>query len=274
MRKIYVIQTRFSVFNKNIASIWRLGRNRSEAEVVAELFDKKRLELRCNIFFNISLPLLHKAYLAGHEIFHSLLYSTHLPDWVVNKIEAAKDCYCWFHPLGVGYEEEVPFYSSIKQIVDAISINELEDIAYAGIRLDDDDLISTSYFNKLSRYVDQPFSGFAVSFPRGFAGMWEENDYMSFSEFYEPKNAQGLAQINIYNKVTKKFNEPYLLVPGGHLTIDERVPTILDATGKGVFLRTFHSNNDIAIDRNMSEYIKNIMRNTIDFNPISLLEAI
>ena len=43
-------------------------------------------------------------------------------------------------------------------------------------RLDDDDILSPHYATSLSRYLRSEFSGFVVSFPLGYTGIFNQQD--------------------------------------------------------------------------------------------------
>ena len=232
MKKLFVLQTRFSLWNIGVLPTLRLGRENDAEGAALKLFDPMRLELRCKIFFDYSLPLIHDAYRAGFDILHSVLYSTRLPQWVLDKIEEAKVKYAWFRPVGVGWDDKLDYYGPIRAVViDHVVKNSIvEDLVVSGTRLDDDDLLSIGFFTKLSSYLEEPFAGFGVSFPRGFVGRWGRNGFNLFSNIYEVKICVGISQINLFRVNDLKFDLPYLLVPGAHTTVDERVPMILDGT--------------------------------------------
>lgn len=268
---MFVIQTRFSIYNKNIDSTaWQLGRGENK-NILQLLMDEDRLRLRCDIFFKYSLPSIDKAHLSGYEILHVVPYYKNLPQWVVDKFNAAKEKYTWFKPLPFDYEDDLSLFDIIKDVLRRHCIDKgLEhEFSYAGIRLDDDDLIGMKYFDRLKQYMLPEFNGFCISLAKGIAAEWKDGAYVRMASFYEAKNAQGLAQINRYDAKTQKFLRPHLLPPGSHPTVDLRVPTVLDSRGDPVFVRTFHGNNDIFVnlnEANNQRYLDRIFKEKVEFS--------
>jgi hypothetical protein len=265
---INVIFTRFSIFNKHASSAWRLARIESKEEALAKLLDENRLKIRCDIFFNFSLPAIERAVKNGHNIRHLVMHYDKLPGWVLDLFDEASAKYSWFKSAAVAYDDELDMYGQIKDCVRNEDFEANQLIPYAGIRLDDDDILGCKYFDKLSNYLNKSFFGFAISFPKGVAGLWNKG-YEKYSIFKEDKNAQGISQINLYDTSNNKFLSPYLLIPGMHPIVDEHVPTILDSTGDPVYVRSFHDNNDVMHGRDenqVNNYINKTFRDEIEYS--------
>jgi len=270
MNDLSVILTRFSLYNEKIMSVgWKLGRTKSAEKVLEELMDEERLKIRSEIFFDYSLPAINQAFLNGFNIKHIVMHYDKLPEWLLTKIDNAAKMYPWFNPVAVGFKDEVSFFSEIESCVRAQNFEAGKIIPVAGIRLDDDDLIGVKFFEKLKRYLKPEFCGFCISFPKGIIGLWSSG-FKKYANFKEDKCALGLSQITLFDTNTNKFISPYLLSPGTHLTVDERVPTILDSTGEPVSLRTLHSTNDImqgVSNDDINRYINRMLKDEVLFTP-------
>ncbi|GMM72683.1 hypothetical protein MTsDn5_26350 [Alteromonas gracilis] len=268
MNKVSVIQTKFSLFNKNLnPEIWQAGRNGLD-NALKTLLDEERLRDRCDIFFNYQLPLIDIAVAKGFKIIHQCLHFDDLPIWVMDLIEEASIKYEWFRPRAFSFDDDLNLYGLIKEdIIDICETSEEQDVlCCAGIRLDDDDLINIDYFEKLERYLVESFAGFCVSFPKGYAGVYRGSEFTEFYDFYESKIALGLAQVFVYDVINKKFLNDYLMPPGAHGTVDNRVPTIIDATNEPVYLRTFHENNDFMLNRSNEQrrnYLESVLKTRV-----------
>lgn len=272
MNDLNIILTRFSLYNEKIMSVgWKLGRAKSADKVLEELMDHQRLLIRSEIFFEYSLPAINLAYLNGFNIKHIVMHYDKLPNWLLEKLEDAAKLYPWFNPVAIGFKDEVSFFGEIEKCVRAQTFESGKIIPVAGIRLDDDDLIGVKFFTKLKKYLKPEFCGFCISFPKGIIGLWDSG-FKKYANFKEDKCALGLSQITLFDTNTNKFVSPYLLSPGTHLTVDERVPTILDSTGDPVCLRTLHSTNDImqgVSDEDINRYIDRMLKNEVSFSPLT-----
>jgi len=271
MKKLIVLQTRFTLINKHIdKNAWRIGRESDLNETIKLLLDEDRLNVRSNIFFNHTLPSIDRAVRMGHNIIHTVLHYSGLPTWLLDSIELAKEKYQWFIPFSFSYEDQCDSYAVIHKTVSEWGDKrcKLRDFCFAGVRLDDDDIIGKCYFEKLSKYIAPEYIGFAISFPKGIAALWENNNFIKFADFYEVKNAQGIAQINFFEASVNKIKSPHYLVPGSHPTVDQRVPTILDSIGEATYIRSFHSSNDIFVSRQELEkqYLERIFNKTMEFD--------
>ncbi|BEA38047.1 hypothetical protein VEE31_45120 (plasmid) [Escherichia coli] len=270
MNDLNIILTRFSLYNEKIMSVgWKLGRTKSADKVLEELMDNERLQTRSEIFFDYSLPAIDLAYKNGFNIKHIVMHYDKLPEWLLEKLDNASKTYPWFNPIAIGFHDDVSFFGEIEKCVQAQNFETGKIIPIAGIRLDDDDVIGVKFFNKLKKYLKPEFCGFCISFPKGIIGLWESG-FKKYANFKEDKCAQGLSQVTLFDTSTNKFASPYLLSPGTHLTVDERVPTILDSIGEPVYLRTLHSTNDImqgVSNDDIGRYINRMLKDEVLFTP-------
>ena len=98
-------------------------------------------------------------------------------------------------------------------------------------RLDDDDILSPHYASSVSRYLRREFSGFVVSFPLGYTGIFSQQNghYSHLRESYRPKLAIGLSAITPYSIVDNNVSYQLLKI-GNHELVDREQPVILDAS--------------------------------------------
>lgn len=271
INNLNVIYTRFSLFNKNILGSWRLSRIEDVESARADLLDHGRLETRCNIFFNYTLPCIDRAVKQGYNIRHIVMYYSELPLWVIEKFHIAKNQYTWLKPIAIGYDDDVPEYSEIRTITkEASQLSSVDLLPVAGIRLDDDDMLGPKFFKQLELYLKPEFKGFCISFPNGVIALWEQ-EFVRFSAFYKEKVTMGLSQISIYDVKKHSFTNPYLMPPGTHTRVDEKAPTILDSRNGPLYLRTYHSNNDELhgrTDESKEAFLQNMFKENIDFLPL------
>jgi len=269
MLKLFVIQTRFTLINRNIdRTAWRAGRDGDLNDTIQRLLENDRLKTRSNIFFKYTLPAIDSATKRGYHIIHNILHYDGLPSWLLELLSEAQSKYAWLQTYSFSYEDNCNNYNIIRDEINkwCETNNVKEKVCFAGIRLDDDDIIGSTYFKKLNNYILPGFSGFGVSFPKGIAALWCEDRFSTYAEMNEPKHAQGIAHINTYDFESGKMRATYLLVPGAHKTIDQRVPTILDSRGSPTYIRTFHNSNDIFIGRLdvEKEYLNKIFKKSFN----------
>jgi len=269
MLKLFVIQTRFTLINKSIdPTIWRIGREGDVSSTIKKLLDNERLKTRADIFFKYTLPTIDVAVKRGYNIIHNILHYDMLPSWLLQLLSEAQLQYSWLKIYSFSYDDDCDSYKIIRNDINAWckANNVKEEVCFAGIRLDDDDILGSTYFRKLSDYISPNFTGFGVSFPKGIAALWSENRFSKFAEINQAKHAQGIAYVNTYDFEAGKMRARYLLVPGAHGTIDQRVPTILDSRGSATYIRAFHNSNDVFISREDAEtkYRIKVFKNSLD----------
>jgi len=252
LKKLYVIQTRYTLINNNVNNKnWRAGRGRDPDELFKLLLDDDRLKTRSDIFFGYTLPAIAKAVDDGYNIIHNIFHFDAFPSWLLNLIGDAQKKYPWFHAHSFALNDECSLQDTLRSTIRNSKHlhNSEERLYFAGIRLDDDDVIGGEYFLKLSAYLAPAFVGFAVSFPKGYAALWDGVAFSKFAELYKEKHAQGIAQINSYDPASGSFAHSRVMIPGAHLMVDQQVPTILDSRGSPTYLRSFHKSNDKYVAR-------------------------
>lgn len=229
---------RYSVLTESKDS-WVIGRNADTDKYKEKLFSKERLDLHENLFFNVTLPSLRKMDQTKTTVL--VFTSEELPDpYITNLQQEVK-----------GDENikivKLPRKGRIIGQMNQFLKKELDtfgsDLIYATVRLDDDDALSKDFCSSISKYLNEDFVGYAVSFPTGVAGIYEADNYKSFYKIYQPKIALGLSFINSYKKSRKKMDYVSVYSLGNHTKVDEKHPLILDSA-KVMYVRTVHGQSD------------------------------
>lgn len=235
---LFVGVTRFSLYIPG-AQQWNLSAGSgSEDEYRKQLFDQDRLDLRLDIFLNYSLPQLELAS-EGFDVVHAVQYSSLLPEKYRNSLEAAEKEYDF---LKLIQSDDPQVHSDcVHQIVEErAKLCGYDVLNYAWYRLDDDDLLGTSFFDRLSEYVSPAFNGFVVSFGLGYSAFYSDGLFHNFRSLHRPKNSVGQAYICEFVAKTSSYAEANQY---NHAKVDLAIPTILDSRKAG-FITTLHPSQD------------------------------
>ena len=235
--------TRFSVYDPE-STAWKASSALSEADYLAYLFNGERLAHRWHIFERFSIPTLIKNYESVDSLLHIVAYSKELPDSYKDKLFNLQSKYSFI---------KICLAGEVLEAIREALLDNSEHNSGGGVfsiaRLDDDDILSPHYATSLSRYLHSEFSGFIVSFPLGYTGIFSQqnNHYYYLRECYVPKIAIGLSAITPYSRtIDNKINFKHMdfkhilagsgegmrLHPGGfnHMLADRKYPVILDAS--------------------------------------------
>lgn len=186
-------------------------------EYVKALFSKERLDIKSDIFFDLSLPQLNRMDKTGCSYIHFLVYSKALPDEYKEKILAAEEKYAFLQALEVSDYESL----DIKKI---IAKETSDGSLFALFSLDDDDLLSLDYLQKLKRYIKEDLIGFNVVMSKGFTGFYDG----SMSNVREVRLPFiNIGQARICNK--RRDGTVFLPAKGSHMKTDETCPTVIDS---------------------------------------------
>lgn len=238
MKKHVFVMIRYSVLAESKNS-WVIGRDVDTEAYKEKLFSEERLTLHQELFFNVTLPSLRKMDNKSTTVF--IFTSDELPELYLNNLfdEVSKDNNFKIIKLPRKGLMTGQMHSVLQKELDTFN----DDVLYATVRLDDDDALSERFDKELSKYLNNGFVGYAVSFPVGVAGMYEDGEYKSYYQISQPKIALGLSYINSMKK-GKKAKQPISIFGlGNHTKVDEKAPLILDV-GKPMFLRTVHGQSD------------------------------
>lgn len=232
-KEVFTI-TRFSV----IGSSWRMAERDAE-EYRAMLFSRDRLEARLEIFNKITYSSISSLTPVDNvNVKHVILYSSQMPSSVEDALLSTVGRNPSFIMLPV--KEGGDWADMLGRTVNSLVS---QDSCYATVRLDDDDGLAESYLEQLSPYLFPCYSGMAVSFPRGFAGIYARSKIEKVYNYYEPKLALGLAYINVRNAGVFHHRPTHVHALGNHRKIDLKIPVILDGR-QPAYLWTIHDQTD------------------------------
>lgn len=242
------------------------------------LFNDKRLKLRFELFKNLTLPSLAQQKLIQerlegtdtHKLQVFLATSQQLPEKYKQKLdELAREFrwlnICYLPSSGVGLETVATDY------IERLFSNIEKPILYSSIRLDDDDILSVDFLNRLETYVTKENIGRAITFANGYYGVYssEKNSFTKTSDIFYPKLALGLAFVNKYDKNGYSNKIKTIYGAGNHSLIDRRVPVITDGK-KPSYIRTLHIHADSHDENKLSRSLK---KNNL-IHPIKVMQTI
>lgn len=237
--------TRFSLYSPQ-SKAWRLSAALSEQEYLNELFSDERMETRYNIFVDRALPI-YQAMSENHNYRHILHYSDKLPLKWKDKLQEAS---LRNSVLFLDETREVPNMASI--IKDIMASSTHGDDVFAWFRVDDDDILPTTYLDTLSNYVKREFSGMVVSFGLGLSALYLNGRFKEFRLVRKHLLSQGQAFIGHFDRQTKRIHTPNA---GDHSTADMRCPVILDSRTP-MYLWTHHAQQDTNVDDVNNAHLK------------------
>jgi hypothetical protein len=219
-------------------------KNRSFESYKSMLFDDRRLQKRFLLFKKFSLPSLASQIVPySCKIHFMILISTDLPpifkEQLINTLDEYSNIFDYII-VSISPEEEIEHRLS-EELYKQVNAKKRGG-AIATVRLDDDDALSPYYSTNLCKYIDEAFSGMAISFPRGYLVEVDENtNIMRTMYYYYPKISAGLAYISHPIKQEIKLKHVHSL--GDHLEVDEHTPTIIDASFQS-YIQTAHPYTD------------------------------
>lgn len=192
---------------------------------------------RSEIFFGHTLPTLD----AGRQDFdliHVVSYSEELPQKYKRMLYDAERDYAWLKlDLRVHGKRKSDPSELAKSIVG-------KGAAYGRYRLDDDDILSTSYFQQMEKYVASPFVGMRVSLALGVVAELESGRLVNPREIREVNASQGLLEVNRFDE-RGKLESPERI---SHKKSDRVGPVILDSRETS-HVRVLHDTQDTLIGR-------------------------
>lgn len=207
--------TLFSVLQK--ASKKYVVHDKGYEKYVDTLFSESRLELKCDIFINLSIPQMNLMDKSGCDYVHYVIYSSELPEKYKSRLIEAAGKHSFLRPLEVSYYEDFDIKEEIKKEI-------APGIEFALFGLDDDDLLSVDYLQKISPYIKRDLVGFNVVMSKGYSGFFD-NKLSNCREIRFPFINIGQARIC----ERKTDGTIYIPVKGSHMKTDETCPTVIDS---------------------------------------------
>lgn len=250
----FIGQTRFSLYVPNSVA-WNVS-NFTEQEYIEHLFSDERMSVRAKIFSEISIPLMAEMR-KNFDFRHIVSYSSILPEkWKNILFDLAKK-YDFIYLHEADSHKENPIYSVL---------NGKPDGSVAFFRLDDDDLLSIDYLDALSKYNNIAFKNMAISFGKGIAGFYKDDNYIDFRDVVQKYPSMGQAYIGYWKDRTLELPPLY-----SHHNLDQNIPVIVDSMNT-IYLQTYHekqdsnyrfsnNTNNLSIEEELAKYSK-----TKDYN--------
>ncbi|RKR18683.1 DUF6270 domain-containing protein [Arthrobacter oryzae] len=240
----FIGETRFSLLKPDspdwVAS--NGSRFRSSEEYRNYLYSTERLDVRCEIFFDVSLPQLTLAS-TGVEYRHVVSYSESLPAKYQKRLEQAER---EFEFLVLDRQSEGSTGSSsleiAKQIFGPDGSENRAGTPFGWFRLDDDDLLSADYFQQMLPYITAANAGMQVSLGTGLTALVEDGRFYNPRISYSPMIAIGLLRVCMFDGSGELIRP--IEVP--HNQSDRFNPLILDSR-KISYLWLRHPTQDTAL---------------------------
>lgn len=242
MKKHAFVMIRYSVLSENNAA-WVIGRDNEFEKYKQELFSDARMSLHEELFFNVTLPSLQK--MSADKTTVLVFTSEALPEKNMQRLLLAQQ--------KCPNMDVVPLSSQggVIHKMQQLLLEKLntfgEEVCYATVRLDDDDALADDFETELYKYIEPQFAGHAISFARGYEGIYEQGAYSTFTERHSPKIAMGLSLIQVYRPVQPpSILSVYSL--GNHTKVDEKHPLIVNPLAP-MYVRTVHPGSDVFAKR-------------------------
>lgn len=229
-----------------------------------KMFSESRMRTRCDIFFNISLPQIKASIDKMREtadgapvVKHIVAYSVELPEQYKKMLMTAADEYDF-----LVLDELVDGKPNIQPVDLAKEVLPSGEGVFATYNLDDDDVLSVSYFSKVGQYLKDFLAGYRVSLAAGYSAIWADGAAFDVRLKRIPFNNYGLATIN-------KWDGGVLTAPpkSGHDTIDYKGPVVVDSTARG-YLQLRHPDQDTTSALTTEQAIEKVKNQSKHLHPV------
>ncbi|OSI09332.1 glycosyltransferase [Neisseria canis] len=222
----FIGQTRFSLYIPK-SNVWNVS-NFTEQEYIAHLFSDERMSVRAKIFAEISLPIMAKMQ-KQFDFLYIVLYSSILPEKWKNMLFDLQKKYPFLYLCESDNHPENPIYTVLK---------DKKDGSVAFFRLDDDDLLSVDYLENLAKYNTKAYKNMAVSFGKGIAAFYKDDNYIDFRNVVQKYPSMGQAYIGYWENGNLELPPMY-----SHHNLDQNIPVIVDSRNI-MYLQTYHKQQD------------------------------
>lgn len=214
-----------------------MGKKNAE-EYLTRLYSPARMDRRVEIFFDYTLPIINQGS-RDHEVVHVLSFSEELPPKYLRHLENASNKYSWLRldKRTAKNRKGTSADSWAKQSFNAGDI-------YAEYRLDDDDLLATSYYDTVAEYLIPENIGAYVSLGLGLQAFYDNGAFREPRVEHRPKIAIGLARVCTLTE-DRRVEGPRRVA---HTQVDRHAPVIVDSR-KIQFLHSIHFDQDSGVDK-------------------------
>lgn len=261
--------TRFSLLLPN-SSQWKLSAQAESQRSYAEaLYDPARLDSRLRIFSELSLPQL-AAGSAGRNYRHIVQHSSSLPEKYRAALAELAERYDFLTVL-CSDDPRTHADSVADNFRDMIAEADRPHARLAWFRLDDDDIVSDRYFDRVAGYVETDPPGRVVSLGLGYSMIYSDDKLWDLRSDYRPKNSIGQLYLCAFDTDGQRLIEP---PRQNHAIIDQFAPTILDSLHPS-FITVVHPLQDGRAHLDLSSALAAVEKEqgTKDIKTLDELEA-
>lgn len=233
--------TRFSIYDPSSQAWKSTSAFNSTQEYFDYLYTPERIEPRLQILCNFSMPLIAAA-AEKHRIRHLIRYSTEMPERYTAQLKALSDKYDFIvlEPHTEGKSKLNPY----KIGLDLAGSSK----AFGIYRLDDDDLLTTNFFDQTARYLSPAFSGMKVSLASGITGLYKDGEFSTFRQCYRPKIAIGL--LGIY---AADSNGQLISPPDSPHHLSDKFGSVIVNAERPSYFWTRHIGQDTTVDATIKD---------------------
>ncbi|MDV3222906.1 glycosyltransferase [Intrasporangium sp.] len=225
--------TRYSQYYRGTSAFKTSRAFPDEDAYKARLWSAERMGPRATMFLELSVPLLQQMR-KEHVYRHVVSYSPEMPEPWLGQLLAAAERYDVLELLPAGSGGVPSHFERVLERVESPSRT------VVWFRVDDDDLLSIDYLDRLAVYSTRSERGRGVSMARGYSALWHDGVMIHPREARRPLGSQGQAYVGAYDHTSQRLTMPR---PGDHSTVDRRMPTILDSRFH-TFLQLRHAGQD------------------------------
>lgn len=243
----YFGTTRFSVFSPD-SSDWLLSRTQGAIDperYEKTLFSDSRMKPRVHIFCNIAAPLYQKM-AERHSFCHFVFYSPRMPARWQDQLKEASTTYPVLKLVPVD-TARIDINSYARQHL--VDIGERQESLVFIFRVDDDDLLSIDYLDQVEPLMVDEHDGFAISFADGYAGIFENGEFVNIRKFTQSLTSIGQGVIGRWLPGRGELAIRLLV---NHTKTHYRRTVLLDAQ-RPTFIQTRHTGQDTALTEGRGE---------------------
>lgn len=218
-----------------------------------KLFSDHRLNIKSEIFFNLSIPQLSLMINGDCVYRHFVIYSKSLPEKYKEKIINSEKKFNFIDAICVDDYSDFNIKELIKNYIKSGDV-------FALFGLDDDDLLAVNFLKKLQKYVKEEFVGFNVVMSKGYSGFYD-GELSNCREIRFPFINIGQARI------CRRNVDGTIFIPekGSHMRTDEKCPTIIDSREPNFFWLRHLVQDTFSNSNNQSSFLK--IKNDLDAYP-------
>ncbi|MCB4769423.1 putative rhamnosyl transferase [Ancylobacter sp. Lp-2] len=231
MSVTFVGVTRFSVVTRDSLTWFRSTRDLSLEQAKETVFDTGRLQQRLRMFSRYALPT-YVALTRRERSYAAILINHDLPSFAVKSLKKLLAP----HPnirlavIGEGHSFRLKSRNACARLAEGGRLY--------SYRLDDDDALSPGYFDAIAPQLDQLPDLTVISAPEGRTIAPAPDEVIQVQECSIKHVAQGLGVVSGPDRYLSAYDL------GNHMVVYKKYPVQLIATGRPLWLRTRHIDND------------------------------